>query len=147
MLRVLLNDTASVTYTDAVLNQLITVAGATINSECPQDTDYTFDLTNSTISPDPTDDSFIVLVAHKAAIMILEADLRTKSSQGIKIVDGPSTIDLTSIVDNMTAALELLMAQYEKMKRDIALNNGGAGFGHVVVTPTTILYYSPNEFH
>jgi hypothetical protein len=143
-LRVLIDDILETKYSDEVLSKLLVVSGMVLSREIPQDTCYTFDIVNSTIIPDVQDYTFIVLNSHKAAIMLLTSELKSIGTQSIKIVDGPSSIDLTNISTNMTSLLKTLRDQYNKMLMDITMNS--SGFGRAVITPTTVEYISPAEF-
>lgn len=133
----------SSTYSDESLNKLIIVAAMIVQNEMVFETTYTVDIVNTTITPDPEDNTFILFTAYKAAILLLQAETRTYSSQSVKILDGPSSIDLSGMSKDMKSVLDSIIAQYDKMRRDFTIGK----FGYSVTTPTTTCYYSPDEFY
>lgn len=148
MLRVLINDPLGETYSDDSLTKLILVAAIVIQKELHFTTTYTVDLSVLTISPEVSDDAFMLFAAHKAAILLTQSEIRTNSSRSIKITDGPSTIDLSSVAKDLMELLKNLITQYDRMKMDYTLHqNEGAAFGYAVLTPTTVTYISPHTYN
>lgn len=147
ILRVLIQDPLGVNYSDASLNKLCLVSAISVNQELCFD--YIISLSAGTITPDPIEEDdimFKMFVAHKAAILLLESEVRGYSSQSIKIVDGPSTIDLSNRSKDSGQILKILHDNYALMKRDYSLSCSGGSFGYAILTPTTIEYISGNNF-
>lgn len=143
MLRILIGDVSGVTYTDDSLKKLILVSAIAIQKEVHFDTTYIINFNAVTITPDPTDDSFTLLCSHKAAILLISSEIRSKTNHALKITDGPSSIDLTNIVQELRHLYSLLVDQFEQMKKDYTI---AGNFGYAVITPTTVEYISPNTF-
>lgn len=140
---IILKALTGTTESDAVLTKLIITSAIIVKSELTFDINYIISITNETITPDPVDNAFIVLVAYKASILLLQTEIKSASGQSIKIVDGPSSIDLTSRTKEFSAFLSGLLSEYFNLKRDYILN-GSNGFA--VITPTTYYRNIGNNF-
>jgi len=83
-------------FTDARIQQVLSVAGKYVQFDVNLDHSYTVDVINSSISPDPTidnDDIFISLVCLKAACIIDQGTFRTKAVlEGVRTQLGPASI-------------------------------------------------------
>lgn len=147
ILRALIQDIDGSTYTNDQLNRLILTSSIIIQKEVYFETTYVPDLVNLTLTPDPTDNAFILLCAYKSAIFLVQSEMRKYASHSFKIVDGPSSVDMSSVVSNYKTLLDSLIDQYNKMIKDYTLTqNEGAQFGYAVITPTTCEYVSPSNF-
>lgn len=147
MLRILIQDPSGAIYSDASLHKLCLVSSIIVQQELRFSENYVVSISLGTITPDPIDSTFQLFVAHKAAILLLESEIKGYSSQSIKIVDGPSTIDLSNRSKDSSQILKLLYDNYSIMKRDYILSaNGGGSFGFAVITPTTVSYITGNNF-
>lgn len=92
------------TYTDERLQSALATAAVIVYEEAPKYQEYTFDLTNDTISPDPTDSNnfdgvFTSLVVLKAACLINIGQFQSAVGAGIYVKDGSSTVDTTQSFD------------------------------------------------
>lgn len=132
--RTLINDIDETQFSDETLNRLAVVAALMVAREVHFTTTYTVNLATVSISPDP-DNDFSLFVAYKAAILLLQAELRKYSYKNIKIQDGPSTIDFANIVSSIKDNLASFLDQYTRMKYDYGLSGT---LGHVILTPTTV---------
>lgn len=99
IVRTLINDVSDQpTYSDARIAQVIAVAAKYVQFDVVLDHKYNVDLSNSSISPDPTDDRdeiFISLVGLKAACIIDQSTFRTKAAmEGIKASLGPASLSV-----------------------------------------------------
>ena len=140
---------SSESYAEDVLERLACVAAIGVKLENEFDKTYTINLTDATISniDSESDQPFILFVAYKAVIDLMKAELRTATKQSVKIVDGPSTIDLSSVAKNYTDLIDSLEKQYDTMKKDYVISRNGEGsFGYAVITPTTVGYISTNDY-
>lgn len=85
MIRNLINDFESPpTYSDERIQQLVTIAARYVIGEVNLDNEYTIDIVNGSIAPDPCDPNtrdtdFIGFVALKAACLLDQSTFRTKA--------------------------------------------------------------------
>lgn len=143
ILRSIIQDLDGSIYSDESLSRLLITSALIIQREVSFDTSYTVDIMNISITPDPTDNSFILLVAYKASLLLLQSEIRSSASNSIKIVDGPSTIDLTNKSKDLKSLLNSVLEEYNLMKRDYSLSGS---LGYCVITPTTVSYINRNNF-
>jgi hypothetical protein len=143
-LRVLVNDTGSVSYTSDRLTKVLLVAGIQVLQELDFQYDYVVNVSASTITPDPCsasirDDAFINLVCLKAACIVERGDAAIAAKQGIYVKDGSSAIDLRGSLQGKLKLIEKgWCAVYDEAKLQHQLNNSGAYSGvpgAAVLTP------------
>jgi hypothetical protein len=132
MVRHLINDTESTTYPDERIEMTILVAAQLISTEVDFEQTYTINVDSYQISPDPTatdakDDGFINLVCLKAACIIASSEYKAYSLGAIRISDGPSSIDMSSIASNLRLLSEGLCGKYENAKLNFATANNNVG--------------------
>jgi len=130
--RNLINDVDSPqTYTDERLQGLIVSAAQLTTDVVDYEKDYTIDVVNNTITPDPTasprDDVFFNLVLLKAACLLATGDYRSASNKAISIKDGPSTIDAKGIADHKKQVMTDWCDAYTKAVFDYRMGNSKAG--------------------
>ncbi|UCG02428.1 MAG: hypothetical protein JSW11_00250 [Candidatus Heimdallarchaeota archaeon] len=140
MVRVLINDIDSPqTYTDEYLKRVLVTAGIIVDAEVPFSYDYTYNINNLTISPDPVtseDSIFMSLVPLKAACILTQGEFKQALGQGIKVRDGDSAIDTSVSFRGYRDILELgPCAAYEKLKWSILASNKITSVGKVVLGP------------
>lgn len=97
IVRTLINDWEDQpVYSDERLLQVISVAAKYVQFDIVLDNTYTVDVSNPTITPDPTenqDEIFIALVSLKAACIIDQSTYRTKAAmEGIRAALGPAQL-------------------------------------------------------
>lgn len=145
MVRYLIGDVSDTpTYSDARLQNTILIAAQLMSKEVNFDTIYTIDISNSGISPDPTttrDDNFITLSALKSACIIAKSELRTYGLTGMKVTDGPSSIDTTGIGSNLKNSANSACEAYSQALKQYMLGNG-VGF-KIITGPYTQYHNSP----
>lgn len=128
MLRYLVNDIDSATYTDARLQKQLSISARYVNQDIFGNT-YTVDVSGSgSISPDPTTDrneSFINLTVLHAGCMMARNEFKLASNQAILIKDGPSTLDLKGRADSKKFVAEDLCKLYQDAKFNYAVEQGG----------------------
>lgn len=140
MLRVLVNDIDSTTYTDDKLIQTILVAAFQVKQEATFPYEYTVSLSNQTISPDPTvaatsDESFYNLTCLKAAAITDRGSAILAARRAISVRDGSSAIDLRGPLAGWLALLKTgWNAVYEAAKNDYLLS-GATIAGAMVLSP------------
>jgi hypothetical protein len=112
IVRSLINDMeAEPKYSDDRLLQLIAVSAKYVQFDVALDHEYTINVVDPTITPDPTEDNdsiFISLVALKAACMVDQSEYRTKAiNEGVRAALGPASL---SIAGN-SAAWKVILDQ------------------------------------
>jgi len=127
--RVWINDLSDTpTYSDARLIQLILVAAKYVKVEVNLEYDYSIDLDNLSITPDPTslnDENFVAFVALKSACLLDHSTFRTKAAnEGIKAALGPASL---SVAGNLAGYQTILnqgpCSLYEQLKLDYEIGN------------------------
>jgi hypothetical protein len=99
VLRHMIDDLADTPkYSDDRLSQLILVGAQFVKAENPFETDYTINIENGVLKPDPTasstrDDSFINLTLLRSACLLASSGLGKSASLGILVVEGPNRFD------------------------------------------------------
>jgi hypothetical protein len=127
VLRTLINDPDSTSYSDARLQTVLISCAYLISYEITFDTTYTIDVAAETITPDPsTDATFMNFMIMKAACQTDFSTFRTKAlMDGISAKCGPAAL---SVIGNLKGFKELLTigpcAAYQTMKQDYVFGNG-----------------------
>lgn len=142
IVRHLINDlSTSPTYDDDRIEETIIVAAQLLIESIDFDNSYTIDIDEHAITPDPTlagakDDGFINLVCLKAATIFLKGEVKSYAGKSYRIVDGPSTIDVTGVYKATKETLD----QYEKdLGMAIAQYKiGNSVAGKAILTPYTV---------
>ena len=119
MLRYLIGDEDSATYTDGKLEQILVIASHMIQREIKFDQSYTIDIGKITITPDPVDAAdvpFINLSCMKAACLLSRNELKTSAAQSVSWKDGQSSIDTRSGVDGQNIVTQDICKEFEEAK-------------------------------
>lgn len=140
IVRILIDDYAEpYTYTDSRLEEIIVIAAQMLITSIDWDKTYTISIPDVSISPDPTantkDNAFINLTSLKAACFILMSEAKTASRQGIKISDGPSSIDTTGRLQSALKTADTMCKNFDMAKLEYMAGNSRAG--EAVLTPYT----------
>ena len=111
IVRTLIDDFGDIpTYSDDRLIQIITVAAKYVQFDVVLDYQYTVDVANLSITPDPTnnrDEIFISLVGLKAACIVDQSSLRTKAAlEGIRASLGSANISIGNSLQGLITILE-----------------------------------------
>lgn len=97
-------------YSDARIQQVLTVAGKYVQFDINLDHAYTIDVLNNNISPDPTTDNdsiFISMVCLKAACIIDQGTFRTKAAlEGIRTALGPAQLSFGGSLTGWQAIID-----------------------------------------
>ena len=123
-------DTVSHTYSDDRVQKTILVAAQLIMSEANLAQDYVIDISNTTLTPDPTvlpDNDFITLLSLKTSCVILGSEVRSESGNAISIKDGPSSIDLRGVASTLINLYKDLCSKYESALLDYSAGKSIAG--------------------
>lgn len=111
IVRTLINDLSDQPiYSDERLLQVIAVAAKYVQFDVVLDHQYTVNVVEPSISPDPTvdDDSiFISLTALKAACIIDQSSLRTRAAmEGVRAALGPALLSVNGGISGLVAVLD-----------------------------------------
>lgn len=123
ILRILINDFGTeITYNDSILEQVLFVAGQYVAQEISLGTQYSFDFSTLTITPDPINDAvFINMTILKAACLNNMWKFNERVTlDGIKAKLGPASIDIdsnTSLLSNLIT--KGVCVEYEDLKKQI----------------------------
>lgn len=129
-------------FSDYRIQQAIVVSAMIVDNEYVFGTDYTFNVSTNTISPDPTttstyDGVFIALVTLKAACMLDVNRYQMGVKCGANIQDGDSKIDTTSRFSGYKDILNYgPCAAYKKLLDDKETKASMAR-GQAVISPFT----------
>ena len=139
IVRHLINDVDSTTYTDARLEETILVAAQLQYVSIDFDNAYSIDVDGGTLSPDPTlspkDDIFINLVCMRAACIVLGSEAKTLAAQSYKVKDGPSTMETGEAYTN---TFSLYKDMQNVLARAIMQYKAGDSVGaQAILTPYT----------
>ena len=132
MTRVLINDlNAPQKFTDDYLKRVLVCAGVLVNQDIELSTEYSFDITNLTITPDPVaagDATLQALLPLKSACITNQGQYIGAIGQAIKVRDGDSAIDTSVGFKGFQDILKLgACASYDKLKWQIQASAGSAG--------------------
>lgn len=128
IVRQLIDDVdAPYVFSDTRIKQVIVTSAQFVNSEVDFDTTYAVDVSDVTISPDPTsprDDLFISLVTLKAACILYRALLRTQASgEGVRIKDGMGEIEVKGKFAAYKDMAQSYCDAYQKAKLEYTMGN------------------------
>lgn len=142
IVRVLINDFGpTYTYSDSRIQQVLVVAANYVQVDVELDNKYTINIVTPNITPDPTlsdpkDDIFVNLTSLKAACIIDQSSLRTKSAlEGIRAALGPASL---SISNNNLSGFKILLDKGPcKLYEDLTdhWNIGNANFVRAIFSP------------
>ena len=139
--RTLIGDLDSSKYTDARLEQIISVAAYKVNDEADFNYTYTIDIATKEISPDPVDNKdtdFTVLTAYQASCIILGSEVKTEAANSLSLRDGPSAIDLRGVATTLNTLYNDLCKKYEELMQVYKATN--SLHGQAILGP-----YSPGS--
>lgn len=147
-------------YSDQRLQQIITIGAQFVTSELTLPYNYTIDVVNLGITPDPTgftppDNASIVLFTLRAACFLDQGSMRQKAGGAIRIGDARSSIDATKLVEGFQLIMDKgACNSYEEAK--FAYQMGGlnsTAVGQAILGPFAIIssygavgyQYAPNS--
>jgi len=148
IVRYLVDDTSTApTYPDIRIETTILVAAQLVITEISFEQSYIVNVEQCQLTPDPTtssarDDGFINIVALKAACIIAGSEYKVHALSSVKVSDGPSSIDMSSIADHMKTLYQTLLTRYEDYKINFSSNNSNVG--QAVLGPYSLGNYGRN---
>jgi len=132
IVRSLINDFEE-TYSNDRIVQLITVAAKYVLLDLNLDQDYSIDVVNNLITPDPCDndsrdETFISFVALRASCFLDQSTYRTKAAtEGIKTSLGPARLDVSGNLSGYKNIIDIgPCAVYEYLKQQHNIGNASA---------------------
>lgn len=140
VLRELINDTNEdlYSYSDERLEKALIGSAYLITRQVSFANTYVTNPELLTISPDPsTDYSFLSLVALRAAITVLSSEMKTQSLAAVRVVDGSSSIDMTTSLTGIKDLLKAAQAAFDQAK--LAHQIGDGNYGKCIVGPASPL--------
>lgn len=148
--RHLVNDLSnSPTYDDSRLQDTILTAVQLAKLDVEFANSYTVDLDACILTPDPTeaprDDDFISLVILKAACIILNAEAKSNAGKAIKVMDGPSTIDMSSAYKATEERAKSVCQDYKEAV--LQYQAGRNSTGQAVIGPYVTDFIPPSPWN
>lgn len=123
-------------YCDERVFDIFMFGARLVVQEITFDPQYTVDLNSSTITPTPnTDDPLLVLASLKASYIIANSEYKAKANGALMIVDGPSTISLSGVVNAYKERVKQMEKDYRQARLQYMLGN--ALGCQIITTPTT----------
>lgn len=145
IVRYLIDDTDSdkYKYSDKRIETTLLVAAQFVTLSTDLNNEYTINVEQCVLSPDPTDtgtkdNAFINLTCMKAACIMVGSEVRSESSNAISIKDGPSAIDLRGVASTLVVLYQDLCKKYDQMQMDYRA-------GHSTVGQAILGPYSPGS--
>lgn len=135
------------TYTDDRLSTIILIAGQHVQARVGTAASYKINVADVTITPDPTaranrDESFINLASLKAACILVNAEVRQFTAQGISVRDGTSAVSLSRSPASLSLMQKTYCSEYENALYIYQMNGANGGVvGEAVVGPVKAWYY------
>lgn len=134
ILRHLIDDTASTSYTDERLLELLYISAVYVNMDIGGN--YLIDICSQTITPE-TDSSFDTLVALKAACLLVRSTQNSYAKNDFTVTDGPSSVNLKGAAASIKVSADGFCSQYERSKMLFLMGNTNFGGGLAISTPSS----------
>lgn len=145
IVRYMINDIDAAVYTNERIQEVIIVSTTLLLPRVDFTNDYQSDIDLLYLTPDPTtttpkDNDFIRLIALQASSIILNSEVKTMAAQAVRIVDGPSSIDVTGAYKALKELAKTYKEDLDAAIMDYQAGNSiGAG---AVMTPYTVDFVS-----
>jgi len=132
-------------FSDGRIEESILVAAQLLHMEMEFNVDYTIEVDNGILIPDPTtipvgpsnkDDDFIALCSLRSGLLLTNSLMRTYALKAFSIRDGASSLDMRGVVAGLKMVNDDLTTKYDQLK--LAYQTGKLGFGKSILSP-----YSP----
>ena len=132
IVRFLVNDLESESYTDSRLEETILVAAQLLLATMDFDHSYAVEVDCASLTPDPTltspkDNFFTNVLALKTACIILGSEAKTLAAQSYTIKDGPSSISITGAYQATKQLYTEMCNKLDKVIFDYRAGNSIAG--------------------
>ena len=144
MLRSIIGDLDSTSFTDERLKQILVVGAYNVLNDAIFSTEYTVNVAAISISPDPiseNDVDFTTLTVYKSACILLGSEVKTNAGNAVAIKDGPSSIDLRGVAGSLTTLYNDICSKYDTLLKEYQYNrNNDTPIGQAILGP-----YSPGS--
>jgi len=152
MLRTMLNDPSSTTYTDSRLDSLLVTSAFFLPIEINFKTDYVIDIGTETVTPEPSTTAldgvdFISLVVLKAACMADTGSFRTRALiQGVSAKLGPAALQTGNYGAQLVNLLNLGPCKaYEELKKEYNFSYKGKQVIRALMSPFVSNDFNPDN--
>jgi hypothetical protein len=132
-------------YSDDRIEETIVVAAQLMIAETSFQVDYSIDVDNVTMTPDPTanprDDIFIGLVTLKAACILMRGAMRDAAArEGVRVRDKMGEIEIRGRFAAIQGIAKSYCDAYQRAKLEYSLNNinGIRAIFNVVIGPNIV---------
>jgi hypothetical protein len=139
-------------YTDDRLATIILIAGQNVQARVSTGSTYKINVSDGTITPDPTstatrNETFINLASLKAACILINAEVRQYTGQGISVRDGSSAVSLSRSPASLTLMQKTYCSEYEDAIYRFQINGlNGVPYGEAIVGPIKAWYAGGGMF-
>jgi len=144
ILRHLIDDLDSSTYSDSRLMELLLVSAQLIQTTIQFSNTYVVDVDSLSLDPNPTtepkDKGFILLTCYKAACILRGSEYKSALQSGFKVSDGQSSLDSTGTQGGYKSLMESACKEYESAKKEYLIT--GNVSGRAIIGP----FSSPNVY-
>jgi hypothetical protein len=131
------------TYDDTRLSSIILTAGYLNSLDIDFTYDYTVNLLTGDISPLPTDDdNFIALMVLRAISILAESEWKTESRKGVIVRDGPTSIDMTAMVEAKAAYAKEMRDRFSRAVTSYRCGNYATGLAIVGPARFDLAWYT-----
>lgn len=126
-------------YSDSRIKSAAIISANMVAREISLASTYTINMGSQTISPDPSltdpiDYGFLDLLSLRTAILILQGELKLYATSSMRVMDGPSSIDVAGIFLNTKKLIDDYNLTYSLNKNRYVMNS--AGYGKSVLSVT-----------
>jgi len=119
--------TSPYVYSCTRLEELVVVSAVLVIQELTFPISYTINLEAITITPDPTDEDFIALVALRTACLISHGEHRDAAKKAISFKDGPAFVDTKERAKYLGDLAEGACTAYARAKVNYQMGDGTLG--------------------
>lgn len=134
ILRHLIDDTESTSYTDERLLELLYISAVYVNMDIGAN--YTINICSQSITPE-TSTEFDTLVALKAACLLTRGSQNSYAKSDFSVTDGPSTVNLKGAAASIKVSADGFCSQYDRTKMLYLMGNSDFGGGLAISTPNS----------
>jgi hypothetical protein len=119
-------------YSDTRLKTAATISSNFVSREISLLNTYVINISLQTIVPDPSltdpiDYGFLDLISLRTAILIMQGEVKIYATSSIRVMDGPSSIDIAGIFLNTKKIIDDLNLTYSMAKNRYIMNSSGYG--------------------
>lgn len=137
-------------YTDDRLKTAATISSNFVAREISLANTYIIDISSKTITPDPSltdpiDYGFLDMISLRTAILILQGEIKIYATSSIRVMDGPSSIDVAGIFSNTKKLIDDLNTTYYIAKNKYIMSS--SGYGKSILSTTINTSIMPENWY